>query len=166
MRRDLIAGRFEKMNRLYHFTNFKAACSIIRSKQLRFGKPSNMNDLIENRKITTRRAFFGDLGKDVDKDFIPEIEMRRYQQISFAQDSIVEGEECLGFNLHTMWGLYADRGYGVCLVFDKDKLHLEEKDHARDVIYDDWIMPDYVFHNKTQAGIRAEIWRRKEEIYF
>lgn len=23
-----------------------------------------------------------------------------------------------GFNLHTMWGLYADKGYGACLVFD------------------------------------------------
>lgn len=50
-----------------------------------------------------------------------------------------------GFNLHTMWGLYADKGYGACLVFDKNKLKLAEGDYARDVEYMDYVLPDYAF---------------------
>lgn len=128
-----------------------------------------MNDLIESRRITTHRAFFGDLGQDFNKgtkDYIPEIEMRRYQQISFAQDRTIDDTLCEGFNLHTMWGLYADRGLGVCLVFDKDKLHLGEKDYARGVDYKDWVMPDFDFKSESKAGIRKEIWDRKDEIFF
>lgn len=53
-----------------------------------------------------------------------EEEMRKYQQLSFSQDRVVDGGHYLGFDLHTMWGLYADKGYGVCLVFDKENLNL------------------------------------------
>ena len=45
--RKSIAQRFEEMNRLYHFTSFKAACSIIESGKLRFGESFRMNDLID-----------------------------------------------------------------------------------------------------------------------
>lgn len=44
-----------------------------------------------------------------------------------------------------MWGLYADKGYGACLVFDKNKLKLAEGDYARDVEYMDYVLPDYAF---------------------
>ena len=164
--RELLSRRFKHMNRLYHFTNYEAACSIIRSKQLRFGKRSNMNDLIESRKITTRRVFFADIGDDMSKEYFPEKEMMRYQQISFAQDRNVEDTLLEGFNLHSMWGLYAERGYGVCLVFDKDKLKLGKTDYARDVVYKDWIMPDYDFKSSRKSEIRAEIWKRRDDFFF
>ena len=51
------------------------------------------------------------------KAALAEDEMRRYQVISFAQDRDYEGYDFLGFDLHTLWGLYADKGRGVCLVF-------------------------------------------------
>lgn len=162
---DIITQRFKKTNRLYHFTTYDAACKILKSKQLRFGKRYKMNDLLESEKIVFQRTFL-DMNQDTHNGLYAEAEMMRYQQISFSQDRIVGETVYEGFNLHTMWGLYAERGYGVCMVFDKEKLRLGEKDYARDVIYEDGIMPDYVFRNESKAGIRAEIWRRRDEIFF
>lgn len=148
--RKSLRESFAEMTRLYHFTNFDAACKIIESKQLRFGKLSRMNDLIENNKIVFQRVLFGSLEKDKGNGSFAEEEMHRYQQISFSQDKYVDGKIYEGFNLHPMWGLYADRGYGVCLVFDKKKLKLADGDYARDVEYMDYVLPDYVFRNKVR----------------
>ena len=71
-----------------------------------------------------------------------------------------------GFNLHTMWGLYADKGFGACLVFDKNKLKLAEGDYARDVEYMDYVLPDYAFRNKSKKGLKSEIWRNRDEKFF
>ena len=98
--------------------------------------------------------------------YFAERELHKVQQISFSQDREYGGRWFLGFDLHTMWGLYADKGYGVCLVFDKDRLVLEDGDYANDVRYFD-IIPQYApIDNRSRLGIRDEIWRKKEEIYF
>lgn len=167
--RKSLAQRFEEMNRLYHFTSFKAACSIIKSGQLRFGKLFRMNDLIESNRMGFGRAIQGYLSADNSrdlKDMLAENEMHRYQQLSFSQD--LEHDDCcyLGFDLHTMWGLYADKGYGVCLVFDKDKLTIQDGDYANNVSYHDFVTQCYETHNRSRAGIKAEIWRRRDEIFF
>lgn len=164
--RKSIRERFAEMTRLYHFTSFDAACKIIESKRLRFGKLSQMNDLIESDKIVFQRVVFGNLKEDKDNGQFAEEEMRRYQQISFAQDRFVDDKIYEGFNLHTMWGLYADKGYGVCLVCDKNKLKLADGDYARDVEYMDYVLPDYAFRNKSKNGLKSEIWRKRDEIFF
>lgn len=157
--------RFEEMTKLYHFTSFKTACKIIESRKLRFGKQYRMNDLLESNKIAFGRVLSADVMKHYN-EYYAEDEMHRYQQISFTQDRVYENTTYLGFDLHTMWGLYADRGYGVCLVFDKEKLALAEGDYAKNVEYYDIIPTNYGFHNKSKAGIRSEIWRRRDEIFF
>ena len=145
---------------MYHFTDVEAACCIIESRQLRFGKMYRMNDLIESNRIV-----FGRIVKDElsERELYAEEEMNRYQQVSFTQDHEREGVDYLGFDLHTMWGLYADKGYGVCLVFDKNRLRLQEKDCCNDVEYRNFIPEDYEFKNKTKAGIRSEIRRAENE---
>jgi len=167
--RKSVARRFEEMNRLYHFTGFKAACSIIESGKLRFGKSFKMNDLIESNRMGFGRAIQGYLSADDSRDYkdlLVEKEMHRYQQISFSQDLEIENCTYLGFDLHTMWGLYADKGYGACLVFDKNKLTLQDGDYANDVTYHDLVTQDYETRNRGRAGIKSEIWRRKDEIFF
>jgi len=161
--RKSIGQRFEEMTKLYHFTSFDAACNIIESRTLRFGKMFKMNDLIESGRIHFGRILTNDLA---DTDLFAEDEMHRYQQISFIQDRVRDNFEYLGFDLHAMWGLYAERGYGACLVFDKNKLRLEEGDYARDVEYGNFIPSAYGFNNKSKKGIRSEIWRRRDEIFF
>ena len=158
-----ISQRFQEMSKLYHFTNLDAACSIIESRQLRFGKMYKMNDLIESNRIVYGRIFKDELSE---AELYAEEEMNRYQQVSFTQDQERDGVDYLGFDLHTMWGLYAEKGYGVCLVFDKDRLRLREGDYGGDVKYGIFIPEDYEFVNKTTAGIRSEIWDRREELFF
>ena len=161
--RKSITDRFEEMSRLYHFTNFDAACSIIESRKLRFGKMFKMNDLNESGRIVFKRFLTHSLPE---KDLFAEEELQRYQQISFIQDRVRDGFEYLGFDLQTMWGMYAERGYGACLVFDKEKLRLGDGDYARDVEYENFVLADFVFKNKSKAGIKSEIWRRRDEIFF
>lgn len=163
---ESIGERFEKMSRLYHFTTADAAFSIIDSGKLRFGKSYRLNDLIESNRVVFRHMLNGgDLCRD-EKDAFAEDEMRRYQVISFAQDSDNPEHHFLGFDLHSMWGLYADKGYGVCLVFDKNKLALQEIDWADDVRYNDLIPQDFEFINKSRSGLKKEIWNRRKEIFF
>lgn len=61
---------------------------------------------------------------------------------------------------------YADRGYGVCLVFDKDKLNLASGDYATDVNYANFIPQAVMIHNKSKRGIKSEIWNWRKEIFF
>lgn len=151
------------MTKLYHFTDFEAACDIIEGRKLRFGKMYRMNDLIESNRISWGRIVGGNLSEI---ELYAEDEMNRYQQISFVQDMERDGVEYLGFDMHSMWGLYAERGFGACLVFDKEKIRLEEGDYAQIVHYANFIPMDYGFKNKGRYGIRSEIWRRKDEIFF
>ena len=39
-------------------------------------------------------------------------------------------------------------------------------DYANDVDYWDIVLPDFGFKNKSRAGLKAEIWRRRDEIFF
>lgn len=92
-----IRERFAEMNRLYHFTSFGAACEIIESKRMRFGKLSQMNDLVESNKMVFQRVAFGNLDEDNLNGLYAEKEMHKYQQISFAQDRYVDDRIYEGF---------------------------------------------------------------------
>ena len=132
---------------------------------MKFGKMFRMNDLIESNRIVFDRLVAENEEDIKYNGTYAEREMHRYQQISFSQDRKHDDAVFMGFDLHTMWGLYAERGCGVCLVFDKDKLRLGDRDYARNVEYENIIPADYGFRNKSKAGIKSEIWRRRDEIF-
>ena len=161
-----IRFRFSEISKLYHFTSFESACKIIESGRLRFSKSYRLNDLIESNRVVWERTFRGYIPEEKEYLCYAEEEMRKYQQLSFSQDRVVDGCHYLGFDLHTMWGLYADKGYGVCLVFDKEKLKLGPRDYATDIHYGNLIPQGIIVHNKSKKGIKSEIWRRREEIFF
>ena len=163
--RKSITCMFQDMTRLYHFTNYESARLIIKSRKLRFGQSCSLNDLIESNKVIWERVLSEELVEDCNGQFA-EQEMHRYQQLSFSQDKEYDGRDYLGFDLHTMWGLYADKGYGVCLVFDKDKLILGPNDYANNVHYYDIIPQCFAFNNRSKSGIKSEVWRKKDEIFF
>lgn len=101
---------------LYHFTKFDTAIKIIRSMQLRYSVLSQTNDICENAKIIYNESY-SECKDDICKDIARGIYL--YRQISFSEDKMDFGRR--GFDLQQMWGLYADNGYGVCLVFDKNE---------------------------------------------
>ena len=161
-----ICSSFFEISKLYHFTSLESARKIIASRKLRFSKSRRLNDLIESNRVVWERTLGGYIPDDKEYLYYAEEEMRRYQQISFSQDRVVGNCCYLGFDLHTMWGLYANRGYGVCLVFDKEKLTLAQDDYAHEVKYVNLIPQGVQITNKSKNGIKSEIKRRREDIYY
>ena len=162
-----IKEQFEKTEKLYHFTSFDTALKIIESNRLRYGRLNNMNDIHENDKIVLVDANNHPTNK-FPSDVLDELydEIYKYRQISLTADDN-EGDKD-GFDLHQMWGLYADKGEGVCLIFDKKEL---EKGfgsatlHDR-VSYDKTVDSYYISLSNTADKVSVEIREHANEIFF
>lgn len=148
---------FKQTEKLYHFTAFDTALKIIESNSLRFGKLNNMNDLHENDKI----SFVDTNGQPMD-DFPSDVldalhdEIYKYRQISLTAED--KSGDINGFDLHPMWGLYADKGEGVCLVFDKKVLM-----KSPDMLY---ITHDRVNYDKPEKleSFAISVSKKPEEV--
>lgn len=109
------AENFRKKRWLYHFTSFNTARIIIREHKLKYSVLRRTNDICENAK-----NIYNEYHQNTN---VPSYEIEReiyqYRQISLTEDKLAFGRK--GFDLQQMWGLYADNGYGLCLVFDKDE---------------------------------------------
>ena len=93
---------------LYHYTTLEAAVKILSTQTLRFGRFKNMNDISESK-----REYLSNISPElIDK------ECHNYQSLSLTVDS----RNCKGFEIDSLWGYYADKGNGVCLAFNKEKL--------------------------------------------
>ena len=165
-----IKEQFEQTEKLYHFTKFDTALKIIESNRLRFGRLDNMNDIHENDKIV-----FADANNQYINEFPSEVldtlhdEIYKYRQISLTAES--EPGEKLGFNLHQMWGLYADKGEGVCLVFDNKELKkwLDVEIEPKRVSYDDTIESFFIsFSNDPEFRIlkRCPVATKEEYLWY
>lgn len=101
---------FERTDKLYHFTNFEAACKILASKTLRLSQMNRMNDVNESFRMIYSRS--------EDVFFSWSTSGAKYSQLGFSEDT----GKTLGFLNLPMWGYYADKGRGVCIVLDKNKV--------------------------------------------
>lgn len=162
-----IKEQFEKIEKLYHFTSFDTALKIIESNRLRYGRLNNMNDIHENDKIVLVDANNHPTDKFPSNvlDALHD-EIYKYRQISLTADD-KEGDKD-GFDLHQMWGLYADKGEGVCLVFDKKEL---EKGFGSAVLhyrvsYDKAVDSYYISLSNTTDKVSVEIREHANEIFF
>ncbi len=98
------------MEYLYHYTTMESAEKIVVSGELLFNRLEHMNDMAEFYRPLLIEQF-----KDEKK--IKKL-LAQYWQVSLTEDR----EECRGFAISAMWGHYASKGRGVCLVFDKGRL--------------------------------------------
>ena len=105
---------FESVEKLYHYTNMESAKAILNNKTLLSNQLKNMNDINE-----LYRPKFYDIGINLDDSIEEEVrkEIGKYQQISLTHDGCR-----MGFDIPAMWGHYADKGNGVCIILDKMKL--------------------------------------------
>ena len=155
--REALQGR-----KLYHYTSFESFVKIWLSKKIRFGSIENVNDFMEYKHtievnnpccLPLTEAF-----NDVRKSF---------RQISFTLDD----DQMEGFKNPMMWGQYANKGKGVCIEFDFNKLLLNYKDKADVfvgfVCYKDKLpkLPP-INGQKTKNDIRRYILCNKEPIMF
>lgn len=153
-----IREQFKQTEKLYHFTKFDTALKILESNRLRFGRLDNMNDLHENDKV----VFADANGQPIDKfpsDVLDALhdEIYKYRQISLTAEG--EPDDKLGFNLHQMWGLYADKGEGVCLVFDKKELSkwIDVGVEQVRVSYDDTIESFFISFSNDSQKVSDEV---------
>lgn len=103
---------FREIDKLYHYTRLDSAIRIILTNHLKFGRLGDMNDVNEAYKRISYEYWSDVQTKDV------QYELKQYRQISLTMDS----STYQGFDISAMWGHYAEKGKGVCLVFDKQKL--------------------------------------------
>ena len=148
---------------LYHFTKFDTALKIIRSMRLKYSILSQTNDICENAKIIYNESF-GDCEDGIFKDIKHDIYL--YRQISLSEDKNVFGRR--GFDLQQMWGLYADNGYGVCLVFDKNEFiaSLPSSCIHNEVVYKTDLTPDTFFKVENKSEIVSFIKKNINALFF
>lgn len=159
--------RFLKMEKLYHFTSYDTALIIIESNRLRFSRLTNMNDIHENDKIVFVNAQINSIPSEVFDSLHDEI--YKYRQISLTADDKENDKD--GFDLHQMWGLYAEKGEGVCLVFDKKELEkslVDSKIHRQRIAYDDTpeLESFVVYESQKPEAVLAELESRIPDIFF
>ncbi|MCM1067799.1 MAG: DUF2971 domain-containing protein [Muribaculaceae bacterium] len=103
---------------LYHYTSMYNAFQIINMGKLRFSRPADSNDI--NERVRDIYVDFKDDAseEDLDRAYQEAVEkIHKYVQLSFTEKGKREG-----YAIPAMWGHYADRGRGVCFVFDKSAL--------------------------------------------
>ncbi len=108
-----IIDTFNSTPKLYHFTSIKSLLGIIESKTLRFSPLARMNDITEASKEiyiehNENHPHWNIINKVED-------ELKNVGQISLTMDGILPG-----FAINSMWGHYADKGEGCCIVFNRD----------------------------------------------
>ena len=158
-----IKQRFNSTEKLYHYTTFDSAIKILQSRSLLFGRLKDMNDINElyrpmvpdfnpNRQAENNDRLYDNLDKEINK----------YQQISLTMDG-----RRYGFDIPAMWGHYANKGKGVCLVFDKNKFVNRLKDEQkRHLLYGKIVYTDDFFSIiicQTKADDSIIPFTKKEE---
>lgn len=148
------------MDSLYHYTSFESAIKIIASQTLLFSKIGTLNDINESYGPD----FFPDNYKSKESKKLAAL-FGKYTQISFASDS----EYKKGYDIPAMWGHYASRGHGVCLILDKAEIVKEVKKrgfYSDNVIYDNQInLTDYEYNPKIH-GTPENFIKASKNIFF
>ena len=117
--------RFNNTEKLYHYTSFDNALKILATGRLKFSQLSNLNDVNEACRpeyidVTNSQIRTSDLERSypyLEKGVITKA-LQKFRQISLSMD--IDNKP--GFAISPMWGHYAQKGTGVCLAFDKNKL--------------------------------------------
>lgn len=112
---SLTPDLFRQKEKLYHYTSLSAAISILATSKLFMSKLEGLNDINESyRHLSTYVKI------DIDEKVLwkrledAETELKNYWQTSLSVDNPHPG-----FAIPAMWGHYAERGFGVCIVLDK-----------------------------------------------
>jgi len=123
---------------LCHYTSFDSLCSILSTMTLKVSSYERSNDISE-------------VESNIDMLLDPSIRGKLEQYItrycgylSFSHNRIDDKTKFLtpGYRIPSMWGIYADKSRGACLVIDEEKL----LDENRDILatsFNKWVDVDY-----------------------
>ena len=151
---------FNKKEHLYHYTSFEAAVKIVVSKELLFSKMDAVNDINEQSgpEIIGVEDEFGLIKKA----------LKGYTQISLTMD-YQHGRD--GYNIPAMWGHYAQKGKGICLVFQKGKFIKAVKRrnttlYSKEVDYYDTLNPQDFLYEQRYGTLASFINDKKDTFLF
>lgn len=148
--------------KLYHYTSFESFVKIWLSQKILLGSIENVNDFMEYKHTV-----------EVNNPCcLPLTEAFNDVRMSFRQLSFtIDDDRMEGFKNPMMWGQYANKGRGVCMEFDFNKLYLNYKDKSE--VFDGFVcykdkLPKLPPINGiiTRNDIRRYILRNKEPIMF
>ena len=148
--------------KLYHYTSFESFVKIWLSQKILLGSIENVNDFMEYKHTV-----------EVNNPCcLPLTEVFNDVRMSFRQLSFtLDDDRMEGFKNPMMWGQYANKGRGVCMEFDFNKLYLNYKDKSE--VFDGFVcykdkLPKLPPINGiiTRNDIRRYILRNKEPIMF
>lgn len=142
----------------YHYTSFEAAVKIVASRKLLFSNIEKVNDINESsapNAIANNPA---------------ELEELQPFFLSFTQISLtMDVGKHKGFDIPAMWGHYAQRGSGACLVIDKQELIEEISSrglYSKEVVYD-VAAPCDIYYDKNKYGSpEVFITTQRDELFF
>lgn len=144
---------------LYHYTSFESAVKILASGKLRFSTYKNVNDI--NESFGSNACWSNDRdGKELTHF------LENYLMLSFTMD----GKGRRGYDIPAMWGHYAEKGHGVCLAFDSDKIGqnvLERHLYSNAVEYSNGkSLNELVYDSKSHGDAATFIRKAKDSIFF
>lgn len=153
-----IKEKFEKTEKLYHYTSFETTCKIIASSSLKYGLLKDMNDINESY-----RPLFWEKVEGFDEKSFKD-ELKEIKQLSFS----IDYKQTKGFDIPAMWGHYANKGRGICLVFDKSIIEKSTKDKSKFCSGRIKYTQDtaYIDCNKVKINTGDYLWNNKKELFF
>lgn len=143
---------------VFHYTRFESALKILATESLQFGFFEEMNDIAEVKKDV-----YGKISSDIIRK-----ELSLYQSISLTKDKRTNR----GFYIDPLWGHYAQKGNGVCFVFDINKLKLNihdqfgKKAKIKQIKYMSSFSNAIYTDGDTEEATKEYIKRHIDEIFF
>lgn len=164
--------KFKNLKKLYHYTSFDTAVKIIESGVLKFSPLQRLNDINEKCRPICKNIFPN--GKDRHDFEYYEKMLSEIKQISFTFDK----NNHYGFDIPAMWGHYANKGDGVCFIFDRIKIIKEVENNGyeySDVDYNSEVVKgisvekeyndihDFFDDNRSAFTTKTEDWSYEQE---
>ena len=149
-----------RYKKLYHFTSFASFQKIWNSKNLKFSNAQNVNDSLEKHCLWSMPNFR-------QLPIVEVLSMQRwaYKQISLTMDydSYIKG--CMSA---AMWGYYAEKGNGVCIEIDFEKLEIPATCIFSPIKYTDEIPYSYTVPESviTQNKVADFLCQIRQELFF
>lgn len=145
----------------YHYTSFESAVKIISSRTILFSEIKKLNDINESCGPT---VLYSGLSKQEEEE--NDKLLSKYIQVSLTKDT----PKRKGFDIPAMWGHYATKGHGACLVLDINKLisSIDERYlYHREVVYSPIENPNDFLYDKNSCIPFVEfIQESKDELFF
>lgn len=146
---------------LYHYTSYKSCIEIIKHNTLLFNRLKNMNDINE----LYRPLFFDDFNMTCSEmNKAANRFINQFQQMSLT----IDGKR-KGFDIPAMWGHYANKGKGVCIVFDKELFISSLKGNEKIIQHGEFSYTNSFsseIHYKNEKEILNLTSSRIKEIFF